>query len=106
MNLFDPKFTIRRKSSETDTSTAQSTQSVNEPLLLSIPKHASKQDLLDLKEFLGQQKNIIPLHIDLSGKVVDTKLGVSSERDVMLWAKKRWGECNLGVSTHSHSPNF
>jgi hypothetical protein len=64
---------------------------VRKPVLLDIPKHASKQDLLDLKEYLKQQEYVYAVHIVISGNTIDTKLGIRDEKILRQWAKERWG---------------
>ncbi len=87
MNLFDSKHKVRKKSANAEVIGAKTDI---KPLILEIPKGASKQDLLDLKEYLRQQEFVLPVHIIVAGSTIDTKLGVRDEKDLRNWARSRW----------------
>jgi DNA polymerase III alpha subunit len=89
MNLFDAKHKVRKKLTAPENSAEKHDPA---PLVLQIPSTANKQDLLDLKEYLRQQELIVPVHIVVAGKTIDTKLGVKEAKDLKNWAKIRWPE--------------
>lgn len=99
MGLFDTKHKVRKAatavtSGGTGLSAGDGVSDAQigmKPVVLEIPRGASKQDLLDLKEYLRQQEFVMPVHIIVSGNTIDTKFGVREEKDLREWAKRRWG---------------
>lgn len=90
MNLFDPKHKVRKKVVG-EVAWWGIEAMVHTPVILEIPKHASKQDLLDLKEYLRQQEFVSAVHIVVAGNTIDTKFGIRDEKHLRQWAKERWG---------------
>lgn len=59
-------------------------------IILKIPSHVNKQDLLDLKVFLQENGGEISVWIQLKNQNIDTKLGISKEPLLRSWCEKRW----------------
>ena len=58
---------------------------------LHLPKTVSRQDLLDIKEFLlGQSRGNTRIELLLGTQRIDTKLTLSDTKSLEEWAKARW----------------
>lgn len=95
MQLFDAKFHVSYYLALTtlaDGETPQkATEALPKSLLVTVPKSASKQDLLDLKHFLSQQaEGTFRVFLDIQDQRVDTKLKVTSEEVLKAWVSERW----------------
>jgi DNA polymerase III alpha subunit len=88
MDLFDSSHRVRGKLNRI--AALGTNEAQMKPFLLPIPSGASKQDLIDLKSFLMSKPGLTSIHIEISGKRIDTKLSVSDPHHVVEWAKKRW----------------
>ncbi|MDD5212904.1 MAG: DNA polymerase III subunit alpha [Candidatus Gracilibacteria bacterium] len=59
--------------------------------IVSIPTSASKQDLLDLKDFLADEyKGDISIFIELRGQEIDTKFSIENLDKLKIWEKERF----------------
>ncbi len=71
--------------------TVKDKQIMDEQYVVSIPNHAQKQDLLDLKDFLeSEEKGFIKVFIELKWQKIDTKISVLSVEWVKAWEEKKW----------------
>ncbi|NVP17200.1 DNA polymerase III subunit alpha [Candidatus Gracilibacteria bacterium] len=67
-------------------------QIMNDKFVITIPSHAKKEDLHDLKEFLLKENTgFIKVFIDLKGQEIDTKISLFDLVNLRIWIKNKWG---------------
>ena len=60
--------------------------------IIEIPKWAKKQDLVDLKVFLNNQKSWkIEIFIKLQWQKISTKISIWEIWELKEWIRKKWG---------------
>ena len=67
-------------------------QIMEDKFIITIPSHAKKEDLHDLKEFLLKENSwFIKVFIDLKWQEIDTKISLFDLVNLRDWIKNKWG---------------
>jgi len=65
---------------------------MEDKFIITIPSHAKKEDLHDLKEFLLKENSwFIKVFIDLKWQEIDTKISLFDLVNLRDWIKNKWG---------------
>lgn len=99
MQLFDAKFHVSYYISAIAPETliqAGTTEASKKAIRITVPKSASKQDLLDLKHFLSKQANgTIRVFLDIQEQRIDTKMLVENQEVLQKWMSERWKNAKI-----------
>ena len=73
------------------TNKTEKEQKFLDKFIVDIPKHAKKEDLHDLKEFLNTQESwFTKIFINFNWNEIDTKISLEELINLEKWIEKKW----------------